>query len=162
MTGVLELLATRGLPASGKTRFARGWVAEDPSARARVSRDDTRAMLHGGWLGTSWQERQVTVVTHGAILDLLRQGVSVVEDGTNLADKHLVALWDIAERTGAAFRVVDLTDVPFEVCVARDAVRPRSTRVGRESMLRMFERHLQGRPRPLPLPPLVRSALETR
>lgn len=152
MSGVLELLATRGLPGCGKTTFAAGWVAEDPAARARISRDDTRAMLHGGWMGTAWQERQVTVVTHGAILDLLRLGVSVIEDSTNLVDDHLMSLWDIAERAGARFRVVDMTDVPFEVCVARDALREGPARLGRAKILRMFERHLQGRPRPLPLP----------
>ncbi|MFC0504144.1 AAA family ATPase [Micromonospora costi] len=158
MSGPLELLATRGLPGSGKTFFSAGWVAEDPAGRARVSRDDTRKMLHGGWLGTARQERQVTVVTHGAILDLLRLGVSVIEDSTNLVDEHLFGLWDIAQRAGARFRVVDLTHVPFEVCVDRDARREGPARLGRAKIHAMFERHMQGRPRPLPLPIGLRPA----
>lgn len=140
----VELLATRGLPGCGKTTFAEGWVAEDRAARARVSRDDTRRMLHGGWYGTPEFERQVTVVTHGAILGLLRLGVSVVEDSTNLDDVYLLVLSEIAAQAGVGFRVADFRHVPFEVCVARDARREGPARLGRAKILAMYERHLQG------------------
>src|SRR3990167_2822145 len=40
----LQLVCTRGLPASGKTTWAREGVANDPARRVRVSRDDFRAM----------------------------------------------------------------------------------------------------------------------
>ena len=39
---MITLLLTRGLPASGKTTFARAWVAESPTDRARINRDDLR------------------------------------------------------------------------------------------------------------------------
>ena len=39
------LVITRGLPGSGKTTYARAWVAEDREHRARVNRDDIRQML---------------------------------------------------------------------------------------------------------------------
>lgn len=158
----VELVVTRGLPGCGKSRMARLWVAEDAARRARVNRDDVRAMLHGGRLGTSVQERQVTVVCHGAVLDLLRQDISVVVDDTNLVDEHLAALWDIAVRVGAAFRVVDMTSVPLEVCVRRDAWRSGSERVGRHVIEEMHRRHLAGRRRPLPLRGLTGALLETR
>ncbi|MFY1595578.1 AAA family ATPase [Micromonospora sp. WMMD737] len=154
---VVELWATRGLPGCGKSTWARRWVDIAPASRVRINRDDARAMLHGRRLGTREQERQTTVVCHGAILDLLRIGTSVVEDSTNLVDEHLVALWDIADRTGARFRVADFTRIPFETCVERDALRVGPARVGREVILAMHQQHVQGRRRPLPLPPLVRS-----
>lgn len=40
-----KLIITRDLPASGKTTWARSWVAEDPIHRTRVNRDDIRAMF---------------------------------------------------------------------------------------------------------------------
>jgi hypothetical protein len=44
----MKLVITRGLPGCGKTTRARAWVAEDPSRRVRVNRDDLRTMLSGG------------------------------------------------------------------------------------------------------------------
>ena len=43
-----NLIITRGLPGCGKTTYARAWVAEDREHRARVNRDDIRAMLEDG------------------------------------------------------------------------------------------------------------------
>lgn len=151
----LVLVATRGLPASGKSTWARRWVEVAPADRARINRDDARAMLHGGWLGTREQERQVTIMCHGAVLDLLRAGVSVVVDDTNLDDDDLAGLWDIADRVGARFRVADFSGVRFETCVARDAGRAGPARVGQSVIYRMYERFVQGRPRPLAVPVLV-------
>ncbi|MCX5066741.1 AAA family ATPase [Micromonospora lupini] len=148
-----EMLATKGLPGCGKTTFAEQWVAEDRSNRARISRDDTRKMLHGGWIGTEEHERQVTVVTHEGIRGLLRLGVSVVEDSTNLDDLHLLRLAEIAEQVGAWYRVVDFTKVPFETCVARDARREGPARVGRAVILAMHQRYLQGGGQDRALPP---------
>ena len=68
------LYITRGLPGSGKTTRARAWVTEDPAHRARVNRDDTRTMLHGGRLGTAAQEKQVTSVRDAAVTELLKRG----------------------------------------------------------------------------------------
>ncbi|WBB94096.1 AAA family ATPase [Verrucosispora sp. WMMC514] len=157
----VELVATRGIPASGKSTWAGEWVAENPAGRARISRDGARTMMHGGWLGTEEQERQVTIVTHGAILDLLRAGVSVVCDDTSLDDAHLTALWDIADRAGAPLRVVDFTAVPLELCLRRDEARTGADRVGDVVITGMWAVYVEGRPSPLPLPPLVQATVET-
>ncbi|MEU3452295.1 AAA family ATPase [Micromonospora sp. NPDC006766] len=155
MSDDLVMWATRGLPGCGKTTWARGWVDIDPAWRARVSRDDERKAMHGRRLGTPGQERLVTIACHGKILDLLRAGVSVVEDGTNLPDEHLVALWDIADRAGARFRVADFTRVPFKTCVARDVGREGEARLGRERILAMHQEFVQGRRTPLRLPTMA-------
>ena len=38
----LTVVITRGLPASGKTTFARQWVSEDKENRVRVEKDEIR------------------------------------------------------------------------------------------------------------------------
>ena len=40
-----KLILTRGIPASGKSTWAKAWVQEDPQRRVRVNRDDLRRML---------------------------------------------------------------------------------------------------------------------
>ncbi|WP_431728504.1 AAA family ATPase [Verrucosispora sp. TAA-831] len=160
---VPELVVTRGLPASGKSTWAARWVAAASADRACVDRDSVRVMMHGRWIGTPEQEQQTSIVCHGAVLGLLRAGISVVAGDTNLdeaPDGHLTALWDIADRTRSSFRVVDFTAVPLEVCIERDAARTGPDRVGADKIRDMWEQHLQGRPSPLPLPPLVRGIVE--
>ncbi|MEO5876815.1 MAG: AAA family ATPase, partial [Streptosporangiaceae bacterium] len=74
---------TRGLPASGKTTWATAWTAQDRAGRARVNRDDLRAMLDTGEHVRGVTEKRVMAVRDAAILDLLRQGFDVVCDDTN-------------------------------------------------------------------------------
>ena len=45
-----KLILTRGIQGSGKTTWARQWVAEDPSSRVRINNDDIRNMLVTGGL----------------------------------------------------------------------------------------------------------------
>ncbi|HEY2796149.1 MAG TPA: AAA family ATPase [Micromonosporaceae bacterium] len=146
------LIITRGLPGSGKTTRAKQWVDEDPTKRARVNRDDLRAMLHGGYADV---ERQINAARDAAITALLKVGVDVIADDTNLRSRYVRDLRNLALAAGAEFDVWDLTDVPVEVCVERDAVR--SPSIGERVIRDMYERYLAGKPYPLPLPP-VRTA----
>ncbi|GLW29830.1 AAA family ATPase [Actinoplanes regularis] len=143
-----RLLITRGLPASGKTTFARKL---QPGV-VRVNRDDLRRMLHGQRLFTQWAEGQVTHAQRAAVEALLRVRASVIVDDTNLRAKTVREWAEMAARFGASFEVHDFTDVPLEECLRRDADRPEDDRVGEDAIRRMHERYLAGRNLPLPVP----------
>ncbi|AVT31476.1 5'-hydroxyl kinase [Plantactinospora sp. BC1] len=143
-----RLIVTRGLPASGKTTFARKL---QPGV-VRVNRDDLRRMLHGERLFTQWAEGQVTVVQRAQVEALLRAGADVCVDDTNLRSRTVRDWAQLAARFGAAFEVHDFTDVPVDECVRRDAERPEQDRVGEEAIRRLHERYLAGRALPLPVP----------
>ena len=144
------LYITRGLPGSGKSTWARAWVAEDRAGRARVNRDDLRSMLHDGvWQGQA-TEGQIVAARDTLFLSLLRRGVDVVCDDTNLPQRTARDLANLARGAGADLRVRDFTDVPVDVCVARDRARDRT--VGEDVIRDMHRRFLAGRPSPLPLP----------
>ncbi|MER5333240.1 AAA family ATPase [Micromonospora sp. NPDC002717] len=143
-----RLIATRGLPASGKTTFAR---TLQPSV-VRVNRDDLRRMLHGERLFTQWAEWQVTVVQRAQVEALLRARADVCVDDTNLRSRTLRDWADLAARHGAEFEVHDFTDVPLAECLRRDAARPEADRVGEAWIRRLHERYLEGRALPLPVP----------
>ncbi|GIF10635.1 AAA family ATPase [Actinoplanes teichomyceticus] len=143
-----RLLITRGLPASGKTTFARKL---QPGV-VRVNRDDLRRMLHGQRLFTQWAEAQVTHAQRAAVEALLRARANVIVDDTNLRAKAVREWAELAARFGASFEVHDFTDVPLAECLRRDADRPEDDRVGEDAIRRMHERYLAGRNLPLPVP----------
>jgi predicted kinase len=143
-----RLLITRGLPASGKTTFARKL---QPGV-VRVNRDDLRRMLHGQRLFTQWAEAQVTHAQRATVEALLRAHASVVVDDTNLRAKTVREWAELAARFGATFEVHDFTDVPLEECLRRDLERSADDQAGEEAIRRMHGRYLAGRSLPLPVP----------
>ncbi|MEU8023719.1 AAA family ATPase [Micromonospora haikouensis] len=118
------LIITRGLPGSGKTTIAERLVESAGGRMARINRDDLRTMMHGRRLGVGWQEQQVTTAQHAAVAALLRSGVDVIADDTNLPDRDVETWRQLAAECGATLEVIDLRDaVPLETCIARDADR---------------------------------------
>lgn len=136
-----KLIITRGLPASGKTTWAReqrDWVW-------RVNRDDLRAMLQTRWqFGDPAYEDMCTEVQHAAIRALLENDADVIVDDTNLRPSTVEDLQDLAEEMGAQFEIKDFTHVPLAECLARDAARPKAERVGERVINRMHQRYLEG------------------
>jgi predicted kinase len=131
------LTITRGLPGSGKTTWARA-----QRGHVRVNRDDLRRMLHGGPLLAGWAETQVTLAQHAQVAALLRAGVNVICDDTNLRRNIMRDLTRLGRECGAVVVIRDFTDVPVDVCVARDAARPADERVGEETIRGMYQRYL--------------------
>ena len=107
-----------------------------------MNRDDLRRMLHGGWSGRGWAEMQVTIAQRAQIEALLRAGMNVISDDTNLAGRVVRELSDLAGKCGASVVIKDFTDVPLEVCLARDAERNGDERVGDEAIRSMHRRYL--------------------
>jgi hypothetical protein len=109
-------------------------------------------MLHGGQLSLGWAEKQVTVAQRAQIDALLREGISVICDDTNLRSKVVKELAELAYAAGATVVVKDFTDVTLEECIRRDAGRDEAARVGAEVIRGMHQRYLAGRGLPLPVP----------
>lgn len=141
---------TRGLPGSGKTYWAGTWTAEDPKHRVRVNRDDLRDMLDDGRFIHGVTEQRVIAARDASILALLRKGVDVVCDDTNLKQRVMRDLAKLAKQAGAELEVHDFTDVPVELCIDRDDARDRT--VGEQVIRDMHARFLNGRALPLPMP----------
>lgn len=134
-----SLHITVGIPASGKSTWAREWVAEDPTDRRRVNRDDTRTFLglkHGD------NEPFVTEVQQHIVRLHLSRGESVVVDDTNLVPKFAKEWLKIAQEFSAEVVWHDeFLKVDPRVCIDRD--RNREAKVGADVIMRMAERAKQ-------------------
>lgn len=123
-----SIILTRGIPASGKSTWAKEWVAEDPANRVRLNRDDLRAMI--GVEGFDYSTEQlVTHLQQEGARKALKAGKSVVIDDTNLRAKYVREWFKIGS--------VEFRDFPIDLEEAIDRDETRENRVG-EQVIRSF------------------------
>lgn len=138
----MKLVICKGLPASGKTTFARKLVRDDPSY-GRVNRDDLRGLIddHQFSKGRENVIRTAELAIASALLDV---GRSVVCDDTNLSPSAVKMWEDFAKQRHVQIEWSDFTNVPLEECIRRDRERPNY--VGEKVIRRMWRQYLQPKP----------------
>jgi predicted kinase len=80
-----KIILTRGLPASGKSTWAKAWVAADPGNRVRANRDAirwTQGIRTG--VGTPEQEQLVSLIEESIVKGAVEKGKDVVVDAMHL------------------------------------------------------------------------------
>lgn len=135
----------RGLPASGKTTLARRLAAE---GAAHVELDAFKRRLWPGFppVYDSYAGRglEVHLAWEAEVLRQLAAGRDVVADRTHLDPRAADRLRRLAPQ--ARVIVHDMTDVPLETCIARDADRPDPlTRIGEPGIRALHERWIAPR-----------------
>lgn len=117
-----------------------------------MNRDDFRAQLHDStWLGQD-TERAIVAAQRAAIRELLRLGLDVICDDTNLSSRTVRDLRKVATVAGAEFVIVDLTDVTLATCLERNASRiADGGLVPQEAILDMHRKYVAGKAHPLPV-----------
>jgi predicted kinase len=118
-----KILLTRGLQASGKTTFARNWVAEDPDWRVRVNRDDLRLQIANKAHGLSrHQEETITLLQLAQARAAIGAKLSVIIDDTNLRASTVKTWLQLGAELGVP---VDHVDIPIDLeeAIKRDWVR---------------------------------------
>ena len=117
-----KLIITRGLPASGKSTWAKQWVLEDPEHRVRINQDDIRLMLGKYWVPS--REKLVQEIQFNAIVEALSREFDVVIDNTNL-NKKVLDQFNRLIRTFEDYKIEykDFFDTPLSVCIERDKNR---------------------------------------
>lgn len=157
-----KMIIMRGLPASGKSTWARAWVAESPQTRARLNRDTLREMMHNSFWDGKETESQIITVEHTAATVLLESGKDVVIDDTNLSNRTVKQFMAIARDAGAEVEFQDFTNVDVDECIRRDDSRYDGANqlavVGEDVIRKMHQRYLKGKPYPLPVPELTEKA----
>jgi predicted kinase len=135
------LVMTIGLPGCGKSTWALQEVERGKGRVKRVNKDDLRTMVDGGrW--SRQNEKQIIKIQDRLVRGFLEDGFNVIVDNTGFGwDKHFCAL---ASEMRVQYEVQDFTDVPLEVCIARDLTRLNS--VGKDVIVGMWEKWLKPPP----------------
>ena len=133
------ILLLKGLPASGKTTFAKelskkGWI--------RINKDNLREMLNNS-VWSKENEKQILKVRDSLIRQYVSAGFNVVVDDTNLDIKHEIQIKNLAVELNADFEI-KIFDTPLYDCIERDSKREKP--VGKKVILDMYNRYLRKAP----------------
>ena len=117
----------RGLPASGKTTWAKTRLTALNSGgkiqAIRTNKDEIRARLRRK--GVNSESRVIRRETE-LVTKALKAGLDVIIDNTHFNPIHEWRYRDLAKEYGHQFEIVTFTDVPLEECIRRDQKRRNS------------------------------------
>lgn len=138
-----KIILTQGLPASGKSTWAREYQKKNPNT-VLVNKDELRAMLHQG-IHSKGREAMVLNIRDSIIMKALAERQDVIVHDTNLHYKHIDQIRKIAEmlpwKGTCEVIIQDFTDIPLEECIRRDQNRPNY--VGEKVIRTMYNQYLK-------------------
>ncbi len=137
-----KLLILQGLPASGKSTYAKKLV--DDQGYKRINKDDLRTMIDNGkW--SKDNEKEIISIRDNQVWTWLLQGHNVVVDDTNFSQDHIKCLTGIANSIEPSPEVeVKFIDTPLYECIERDSKREKP--VGKKVILNMYNQYLRKPP----------------
>ena len=131
----LTLILTKGLPASGKSTWARQYIEQHPQT-ANLTKDDLRLQL------ADYETREAQVIRVRDVLThhYLSSGYSVIWSDTNLNPIHEATAIALAQEYQAEVKIQDFTTIDRQECIRRDRLRPNP--VGEAVINQMYEQYL--------------------
>lgn len=132
----------RGIPASGKSYWAKNEMKKYPDRFKRVNKDLLREMLDGGDFST-FREKTILRLRDNIIESSLRNGFDVIVDDTNFSDKHWYRVCEIASYVGDVKVVEKFFPITLTNAIARNDARHNS--VPQEIIQSMYDKHVKGK-----------------
>ncbi|MEM9543450.1 MAG: AAA family ATPase [Cyanobacteria bacterium P01_E01_bin.42] len=137
-----KVLILIGLPASGKSSYAKELLLENPGRWVRTNKDLLREMAHASYWSQK-NERFIVKLRDEIILMALEAGKHVIVDDTNFGH-HVEHIKELVKGKAKVEVNDSFLDVSVEECIRRDLERPRS--VGKEVIMKMYNRYIRTRP----------------
>jgi len=133
-----KLLILKGIPASGKSTFARQWVEEDPKTRVIVNRDSIRRGLGVYWVPS--REKLVDSIEQHSVWESLEMGYDVCLDATNLNPKYLNIWYEVSDLLNIPIIYKEF-NISLEEAIERD--KNREFPVGEEVITNFYNKYIK-------------------
>jgi len=135
------ILILQGIPASGKSTYAKQLVLENPGVYKRINRDSLRKMLDCNHFSKG-NEKFIKRTRDFLIKEALLAGKHVIVDDTNISETNANRITEIAQEymkeTGHIVKVeVKRMEIEVEEAILRDSKRENP--VGRDVILKMHK-----------------------
>ncbi len=138
----MRIIVCMGLPASGKSTFARNLLNNDATYK-RINRDDLRMMLDNG-VWSKGREKHIRQTELMLAEYFSSQGFNIIVDDCNLSPSAKGMWQEFAKKVNATLELKDFTHVDVETCIERD--RKRQNYVGERVIRQMYRDFLQPKP----------------
>lgn len=135
-----EIILLKGLPASGKSTWAKDFVKHH-TEYVRVNKDDLRELLNIKEFNKQAEKAVLNLEREIGII-ALNLGKSLIVDDTNFHLKHRQFWLEIASTRD--FKYSEMTfDTPLEECIERDSKRVKS--VGKHVIIGMYKKYIENK-----------------
>ncbi len=135
-----KVIILKGLPASGKSTYAKDLVDRNPGQYKRINKDDLRAMLDNSYWSKG-NEKFVLKTRDWLIVEALNDGKNILVDDTNLHPKHEAKIRTLIkeynQKNNSSVSVeTKLFEIELEEAIKRDLKRLNS--VGEKVIKEMY------------------------
>ena len=131
-----KLLILKGIPASGKSTFAKQWVEEDPKTRIIVNRDSIRRSLGVYWVLS--REGLINELEYETVKIAMSWGYDICLDATNLNSKYFNTWIKLAENEDYEIEYKQF-DISLEEALKRD--KNREFPVGENVIINFYNKY---------------------
>lgn len=134
-----EIIFLKGLPASGKTTWAKQFCNSDPNY-IRINKDDIRELLGNQKYNYEFEELVLKIQRFIGV-SILNYGKSIVVDDTNFSPKHK-QYWEQVSKDKNCKFIIKFFDIPLQECIERDFKRGKGC-VGPKVITDMYNKYLK-------------------
>jgi len=139
-----EIILTKGLPASGKSTWAKKMIRQSNNFK-RVNKDDLRAMIDDS-VWSENHEKFILNIRDYIVGEALRKDKNVIVDDTNFEDKHFDRMCEIAQNQNRNITVREMYfPIDLQEALKRNSARAGVARVPDEAIYRMYNKYIDGR-----------------
>ena len=133
----MNILILVGIPASGKSTFAKEFI-ENNSDYIRINRDDIRKMLRNSPMLNYKGEELVTEIEYSIAENALAKKMNIIWDNTHLKISYIKSVINkFNDRAIISFKIFD---VDLNEAIRRDSLR--ENKVGQDVIKRMYDSYI--------------------
>ena len=135
-----KILMLKGLPASGKSTYAKELVASEPNRWKRVNRDSLRLMFAEQF--NDKNEKFILRIRDAIIKQALEDGYDVIIDDLNVSKKHYARLSSLFGKKADIEIDDSFLEVPLDELLKRNSQR--EEKVPDKVIRELYEQHVAG------------------